>query len=61
MKQRFKIALAIVDRFKEDIFILVDTNYTYIQAIEAQETFLGPFGYELNDDIVVGYIDVLLN
>ena len=39
---------------------MVDTDYTYIQVVEPQETFLDPFGYELNDDIVVGYIDLLL-
>ena len=61
MKQRFRIAPAIVDRFKEDTCILVDTNHTYIQAMEPQETFLDPLSYELNDDVAVGYIDLLLN
>ena len=60
MRQRFRIALAIVDQFKEDICIMVNIDYTYIQAVEPQETFLDPLGYELNDDIVVGYIDLLL-
>lgn len=60
MRQRFRIAPAIVDRFKEDICIMVDIDYTYIQAVEPWETFLDPLGYELNDDIVVSYIDLLL-
>ena len=34
MKQRFRIAPAIVDRFKEDICILVDIDHTYIQVVE---------------------------
>ena len=34
MKQRFRISLTIVDRFKEDISILVDTDHTYIQVVE---------------------------
>ena len=61
IKQKFRIALAIVDIFKEDICILVDTYHTYIQAIEPWETFLDPLRYELNDDVVVIYIDLLLN
>ena len=61
MKQSFIIAPAIVNRFKEDIFILVDIDYNYIQAVEPRETFLDPLSYELNDDIEVGYIDLLLN
>ena len=61
MKQRFRISPAIVDRFKEDICILVDTDYTYIQVMKPRETFLDPLSYELSDDVVVGYIDLLLN
>ena len=60
MRQRFKIAPIILDRFKEDIFIMVDIDYTYIQAMEPWETFLDPLGYELNDDTTVSYIDLLL-
>ena len=29
--------------------------------MEPRETFLDPLSYELNHDIVVGYIDLLLN
>ena len=61
MNQRFRIALAIMDKFKEDICILVDIGHTYIQAVEPWETFLDLLSYELNDDVVVGYIDLLLN
>ena len=61
MKQRFRIAPTIVDRFKEDIYILVDIDHTYIQEVEPPETFLDPLIYEFNDDVVVGYIDFLLN
>ena len=61
MNQVFIIAHIIVDRFKEDICILVDTNHTYIQVVEPWETFLDPLSYELNDDVVIGYIDFLLN
>ena len=54
MKQRFKISPIIVNRFKEDICMMVDTNFTYIQAVEAQETYLDPLGYEISDDIAIG-------
>lgn len=52
---------AIVDRFKEDICILVDIDHTYIQVVEPWEKFLDPLSYELSDDVAVGYIDLLLN
>ena len=60
MRQRFRITPAIVDRFKEDICIMADIDYNYIQAVEPWETFLDPLGYELNDDTLVSYIDLLL-
>ena len=56
MKQRFRISPTIVDRFKEDICILVDTYYNYIQAVEPWETFLYPLSYELSDDVAIGYM-----
>ena len=39
---------------------MVDTNFTYIQVVEPQETFLDHLVYELNDERIVGYIDLLL-
>ena len=60
MRHRFKIAPAIVDRFKEDICVMVDTDFTYIQVVEPRETFLDPLGYELSDETTIGYIDLLL-
>ena len=60
MKQRFRIAPAIVDRFKNDICFMVDTDLTYIDVVEPWETFLEPLGYELSDDIAISYIDLLL-
>ena len=60
MRQRFRIAHAIVERFKEDICVMVDTNFTYTQVVEPQETFFDPLGYELSNNIAVGYIDLLL-
>ena len=61
MKQRFRILPTIVDRFKEDICILVDTDYTYIQVVDPRETFLDSLSYEFSDDVIVGCIDLLLN
>ena len=33
MKQRFRIAPIILEIFKDDIYVMVDTNLTHIQAI----------------------------
>lgn len=60
MRQRLRIAPIIVERFKEDICVMVDIDFIYIQVVEPRETFLDPLGYELSDEVVVGYIDLLL-
>ena len=60
MRQGFRIAPAIVERFIDDICIMVDTNFTHIQVVEPWETYLDPLGYEISDDIAIGYIDLLL-
>ena len=60
MSQRFRIAPIIVERLKEDICVMVDTNFTYIQVVEPWETFLDLLGYELSDEVAIGYIDLLL-
>ena len=60
MRKRFKNAPTIVDRFKDEFCVMVYTNFTYIQVVEPQENILDPLGYELSDDIIVGYIDLLL-
>jgi hypothetical protein len=37
MKLRFRIAPTIVDHFKNDICFMVDTDRTYIEAVEPRE------------------------
>ena len=39
---------------------MVDTNLTYIEAVEPWKIFLEPIGYELSDDIAISYIDLML-
>ena len=60
MRKIFNSAPAIIDRFIEDTYVMVDIDFTYIQAIEPRETFLDPLGYELSDETTIGYINLLL-
>lgn len=61
MKTRFKISPEIVDRFKNGICFMVDTDRKFIEAVEQRETFLDHLAYELIDNIAIGYIDLLPN
>ena len=42
MRQIFRITPPIVERFKDDICVMVDIDLTHIQAVEPRETFLDP-------------------
>ena len=41
--------------------MMVDIELNHIQLVEPQEIFLDPLGYELSNDVVIEYIDLLLN
>lgn len=60
MKARFRIAPKIIERFKGDIFIMVDTDRTYIEAVQLRETFVDPLEYEVSDNVAIFYIDLIL-
>ena len=39
---------------------MVNIDIIYIQVVEPWEIFLDPLGYELGDETIDGYIDLLL-
>ena len=50
MKQRLRIPVSLVEQHINDIFFLVDIDYTYIQVAIPRTRWLRPLGYELNID-----------
>ena len=50
MKQRMRILVSLVEQHVNDIYFLVDIDYTYIQAIVPRVRWLRPLGYELDVD-----------
>ena len=60
MKQRLRIPISLVEQHYNDIFFLVDIDYTYIQAIVPRVRWLRPLGYEINIDEASVAITALL-
>ena len=60
MKKRLKIPISLVEQYINDIFFLVDIDYTYIQAIVPRIRWLRPLGYEMNIDEASTTITTLL-
>ena len=61
MKQRFRIPKSLVETCAKDILFLVDTNYTYAQAIMSRVRWLKALPYEVNIDETSTAITAILS
>ena len=50
MKKRLRIPISLVEKHFKDVFFLVDTDYTYVQAIVPRVIWLRTLGYKINMD-----------
>ena len=50
MKHRMRIPISLVEEHVNDIFFLVDIDFTYVQAVIPRVRWLRPLGYELDVD-----------
>ena len=60
MKQRVRIPASLVEKHINDIYFLVDIDYTYIQETIPRVRWLRPLGYELDVDEASTVITILL-
>lgn len=49
-----------VDKYKEEIFFMDDTDFTYIKAFEPILLYIDPLGYEVTKEEIEGYIQEIL-
>ena len=60
MKGRMRILVSLVEKHKNDIFFLVDIEFTYIQATLPRVRWLRPLAYEIDvDEALVAIIALL--
>ena len=60
MKQRYKISPYIIRKFKDDICFMVDTDFTYIELVEPRIAYVEPLGYDMTEEKVEWYVEVIL-
>ena len=60
MKKRLRIPIPLVEKHYNDIFFLVEIDYTYIQAVVPRVRCLRPLGYEINVDEALAAIIAIL-
>ena len=60
MKKRLRIPVSLVEQHVNDIYFLVDIDFTYIQAVVPRVRWLGASGYELDVNQELATISALL-
>ena len=61
MKQRLRIPISLVEKHYNDVFFLVDVDYTYVQETIPRVKWLKPLPYEVNVDEASTTITTLLS
>lgn len=60
MKKRSIIAPALVEKYKNDICFIIETNVTYMEAVEPRVKFIDPMGYEMIEELIEVYTKIIL-
>ena len=60
MKRIFIIPLALVEKYKEDICFMVETDFTCMEAVISRVKFIEPMGYEMSEELIEGYAQIIL-
>lgn len=60
MKQRYRISPSLVEKYKDDICFMIETNVTCMGEMELRVKFIDPMGYEMSEDVIEGYVKIML-
>ena len=60
MKKRLRIPVSLVEKHYDDIFFLMDVDFTFVQVATLRVRWLRPLGYEINVDEAFATIMTLL-
>lgn len=60
MRERFRIPRSMTYKYKEDIYFMVDTNFTYIEEVEPHMMYVEPLGYEIIEEEIERYEKIIL-
>ena len=46
---------SLVEKYKQDIFCMVEIDFTCMEAIIPRMKFIEPMGYEMSTELIEGY------
>ena len=55
MQKRFRIPKKIVEKYKETICFMVETDCTCMEVVEPRTKWIHPLGYEVEEYVLEGY------
>lgn len=61
MQMRYRIPESIVEKYKDSICFMVETDTTCMEAVEPRIKWIHPLGYEVEEPILEAYAQVLLS
>ena len=60
MKKRYRIPPSLVEKYKQDIFFMVEIDFTCMEAVIPRMKFIEPMGYEMSMELIEGYVQIIL-
>ena len=60
MKKRYRIPPSLVEKYKQDICFMVETDYTCMEAMVPRMKFIEPMGCEMSTKLIEGYAQIIL-
>ena len=61
MKQRYRIPFALVEKYKDELCFMVETNFACMEAVGPQVKFIEHMGYEMSEELIEGYAQIILH
>jgi hypothetical protein len=61
MKQRYRIPLVLVEKYKNELCFMVEIDFTCMKAIVSRVKFIEPMGYEMSEELIQGYAQIILH
>ena len=60
MKLRYRIPPFMVEKYKDVICFMVETDTTCMDEVEPRVKFIEPMGYEMSEELIEGYMQMIL-
>lgn len=60
MNQRYIIPPSMVEKYKDDLCFMVETDNTCMEVVEPRVKFIEPIGYEMSAELIKGYAQIIL-